>query len=474
VARLFWNEVRIQRREPGLWILIAAYAMLLGYGCLQSVDRVHARQAQIASASQDYMDRWAALRASAEAPPGAWGDWRSPSLVGGPEGFAVTWIPVDGLAVLSTGEAVRQPSVRRVSIYSGDEEPPLENPLAPAGGLFDLSFVVIWLLPLTVVIATHGAVSGDRQLGTWPLIAATSSAPGRVVVARLVWPALLIAGITAIGGSVAVLSAAPLPAAADWLRLGAWWGVVAAYAAFWAVAAGVATARCATAAASLVSLGLFWIALVWVAPGLIDAGVSAAVPPPNRLAAHIADREGQRDLERNLPQLVEAVYQRHPEWRPSAETIAAATKPVPGGPASRDARRVYVPSLAGAEVAAPFAQAAAGRRERTEQLVRRFSVLSPALAMQLIGDHLAGTSSDRFVQFDRHAKAAEATWHAFFAPRIMQLRDMTREDMNQVPVTAAFSARPQGGTVRWPLAGLVLALATVAIAFRRSLPLLRS
>src|SRR5687767_2976659 len=95
------NEWRILRRERGLWLLCAAYVLLLGYGCAQSVIRIRALHTQVAAAVEDYERRWAGLRASAEAPGETWGDWRSPSLVGGPTGFSVTWMPIDGLMALS-------------------------------------------------------------------------------------------------------------------------------------------------------------------------------------------------------------------------------------------------------------------------------------------------------------------------------------------------------------------------------------
>jgi hypothetical protein len=81
-------------------------------------------------------------------------------------------------------------------------------------------------------------------------------------------------------------------------------------------------------------------------------------------------------------------------------------------------------------------------------------VLSPALAFQRIADHLAGTSVDRFVAFERHAADVERSWHDFFAPRILQLRDMTRADMDAIPAPAPFSGMPAAAALSWPCAGL--------------------
>jgi ABC-2 type transport system permease protein len=375
---------------------------------------------------------------------------------------------VDPLMVLSPGESLRQPLLRQVSIYPESAEPPLENPLAPAGGVFDLSFVVIWLFPLTIVAATHGVVSADRQLGTWPLVAATSTSPAGVLAARLAWPAGMLTAITVVAGLVAVLLSGPLVSMSGWLRWLAWSGVVTAYALFWSFVAGAVTARSSTAAASLARAGLLWVALTWVVPGVVDAVVAGSQPPPNPVEAYVAAREIERDLEARLPAMMEAVYGQHPEWRPTPAAVTAATTPIPGGPASRDSRRVYTPALAAAEVAAPFERATTDRREKTEDIVRRWSLVSPALAVQSLTDHLAGTSAERFVLFDRHVASLEATWQAFFAPRIMRLQEMTRADMDQVPRVSPFATRPTAARIAWPVSGLLASLLAAFCVLRLS------
>jgi ABC-2 type transport system permease protein len=369
---------------------------------------------------------------------------------------------------LSPGESLRRPLVERISLYRDAEEPPLQNPLAPAGGLFDLSFVVQWLLPLTIALAAHGVVSADRQQGTWRLIAATTSSPGRVLAARLLWPTTILTGMTLAAGTLAAMRSAPLNGFDGGLRLLAWFALLCVYAVLWALASGTVTARAATTAESLTSVGLLWMLVTWVTPGVVDAVAAGAEPPANRLAAHVAAREIGRESEQRLPAILEDIYVRHPEWRPSAETVAAANTPVPGGPASRDSRRVYAPALAAADVRAPFARELTDRRERIEGRVRRGAVATPALAVQLISDHLAGTASERFVAFERHVAAQEDTWHDFFGPRIMRLQEMSRADLEQVPQVTAFRTRMSAAHLTWPLAGLTLALAIAALALRAS------
>lgn len=380
---------------------------------------------------------------------------------------------VDGLMALSPGESLRQPQVRSISIYRAPEEPPLENPLAPAGGVFDLSFVVGWLLPLAVVAAAHSVVSADRQQGTWPLIAATSSSPATVVATRLTCIAGPLTAATVAAGLVAVWLSAPVTDVAAWFRWLAWALVVTGYGLFWSLAVGAVSLGSSTAAASLTAAGLLWVTLTWVVPGVVDAVIVGTTPPPNPVAAHIASREIQRDIEGRLPAMQEAIYTRRPEWRPTPAAVTAATTPVPGGPASRDARRVFVPTLAAAEVAAPFERAATDRRDRTEAYVRRWSAASPALAVQALADHFAGTSAIRFVLFDRHVAERESAWQAFFAPRIMRLLEMTRSDMDEVPLGAPFSGQVAARQLAWPAAGLLVWIVAAVGALRVAGPRLR-
>jgi len=199
-----------------------------------------------------------------------------------------------------------------------------------------------------------------------------------------------------------------------------------------------------TPAAAIRITGIAWLAAVWIVPASLDALVSVMAPPANRIESHVAAREIQRDLDKKLPEMTERVYVQHPDWRPSPETIAAATRPVPGGPASRDSRRVYTPALAAEEATRPLRELAARRTEIAEAFVSRLMILSPVLAFQSASDALAGTSSRQFSRFEREAAAATTAWHAFFAPRIFQLRELSAEDLVRVPLPTAISS-----TVGW-------------------------
>jgi len=351
-------------------------------------------------------------------------------------GYAVATLPLGPLAVLGAGESWRAAPTRPVSIYAGDEEPPLENPLAAVGGRFDLAFAVIWLLPLAILVTGHAVVSSDRQEGIWPSVLATGADPVRVLLRRILWPAILLVVVT-VAVALASVGAAGLPGApGDGGRLAVWAAALLAYAAVWVGITAAATSWARTTAVALLSLGLTWLALVWAVPAVVDALALQLHPPPNRWAADVAARESSRDLDADLPAMLEAVYAEHPEWRPSDEEVAAARRPVPGGPASRDARRVYVPARHAAASAAAERATLRAARTAVEAVVATASVTSPALLLQRVLDAVGGASVERYAAFEAVVEQLEVSWHGFFAPRIMRLRDLTAADAAAVPLPA--------------------------------------
>jgi len=453
------REARRMLRGPLVAGVMMLYALLLAYGGVQSVRHVRSLRAQVSAAAEDQASRWASLRAAARGPRTTWSDGRSASLVGGPVGFGVATMPVDRLAGLSVGESTRVAPTRRVSIYAGDDEPPLENPLAAAGGRFDLAFVVTWLLPLALIVAGHGAVSGDRQDGIWSLVLSTGASPVAVAGRRLLVPAVMLLAMTLAGGVASVAANGAPPGANETVRLAAWASAVVLYTVIWLGLTALATMGAPASATALLALGLFWLTAVWAVPAAVDAGALLAHPPPNRWAGQLTARDATRDLDARLPAMLETVYAEHPEWRPSDAEVAAARKPVPGGPASGDARRVYVPARIAAAEDAVHRAALRTWRVAVEAVVNRAGLLSPALLVQRVGDDVSGLSASRFAAFDARVDDLERGWHAFFAPRIMRLADLTGADLATAPL-------PEPGGVALPpssvLSGALLALAAWA------------
>ena len=75
--------------------------------------------------------------------------------------------------------------VRMRSLYSYLFDSGLNNPGMSSNGHFDLSFVLIFLLPLLIICSSYGVLSDDKENGMINLLKNTSGSLKRVVIKRL-------------------------------------------------------------------------------------------------------------------------------------------------------------------------------------------------------------------------------------------------------------------------------------------------
>ena len=66
-------------------------------------------------------------------------------------------------------------------------------------------------------------------------------------------------------------------------------------------------------------------------------------------------------------------------------------------------------------------------------LVAHWSWLSPALVANEALTALAGTGSDRYLQFRQQVSAFHTEWKKFFEPRLMEGRAMSVSDLQTMP-----------------------------------------
>ena len=273
-----------------------------------------------------------------------------------------------------------------------------QNPTVLALGRFDLTFVVVVIMPLLMIAVSFDVLGGERSRGTLRIAAAQAARLDRFVWKRLMlrngalWLTLIV-----IAAVAALVQAPDASRIGRILRFAAWTGATATYALLWfgLVAAAVAwLKRSETVAASLVA---GWAVLVLAVPALADAAGEALNPPPSRLAYLSQMREAQNVANREVDRLTQGFLLDHPEL-----TVADESAPVPFH------RSAYLANLEverrTAPVLAAFAHAYAQRRALRE----RVQYLSPAIVVQNALNSIAGADVDRYVRFAVHARVSLA------------------------------------------------------------------
>ncbi len=293
--------LRSGRNLFALLLLLALSAAAVGSG----IARIASQRATIERVEREQVRDLAAV---AQAYAGPEGDAGYNAYYA----FMLTQDPPSPLAFAAIGQRDLQPYVLRVralgleaQLYDSETY----NPELALPGVFDWSFVLIYLLPLIVIALGHDLVTGERESGRLRLLL---SLPGRGLWRRRI--GLRYGVVLAAIGSPLIVGAVIVAAPASGIL--AMLLTAALYCAFWfglTLLIGGTMRTSATAAAGLIGC---WIVMTLVIPTLANAAIARAVPVAKGIDLTLAQREVVHhgwDIPKE--DTFERFFVNHPEWR---------------------------------------------------------------------------------------------------------------------------------------------------------------
>jgi ABC-2 type transport system permease protein len=383
-ARLMWRR-RLALASIVAFTLIAATVVVLG----------------ISRHQRDVRDRDLLSRASRDA--GSRGVAHQ-ALERGT--FAV--LPPGPLTSLAVGQSDVHPGHYRITARLPDAQltgSQLEHPLASLTGSLDLSFVVLFLLPLVVVGISHDIVASDRASGMLGLLLVQGATVREIVAGRVAAHALLIGtlGIGATATAVALVD----PGHVFGTRF-VWWTVtIAAYMVFWLGLAVHVNAGRRSAAANATRLAVAWLAFAVLVPSAVNTGVRLIHPVPSRVALATALRDATRGAIAQGSRTLGRFLEDHPSTGTGEEGMRQYY-------ALQDARDSEM-----ARLVQPLLSAFDEQVERQAVAMSLAQYLSPTVVGHLALTDIAGTSSHRARRFADQAAAFQRTWKAHFPADVL-------------------------------------------------------
>ena len=175
------------------------------------------------------------------------------------------------------------PHRRNLSRFKAAEDQTPAARLAPG----TVAAVLQWVLPLLVIVLGFGAVAGEREAGTWRLLASLGVTPGRLFAGKLAGPALVLAPMLVFFAIVGLLSLGAQGTDA-FARIALLALLYTLYLGIFACITLGVSARCASASRALALLLVLWGINGFVAPRLGSAMADAAVSLPSSEQFHAA------------------------------------------------------------------------------------------------------------------------------------------------------------------------------------------
>jgi ABC-2 type transport system permease protein len=451
------QELKLLAVERSFWLISFLFLLLIAYALYNGMHQATARSlAQQAIAQDDAARRAGQLAklervmAGAEV-PGPFDNPANPVHMGGGYGAQHAILPPAPLAAVALGQDDLFPSQFKVTyqskvnfIHNND----IENPWHLLSGHFDLSFVVVFLLPFLIFALGYNLLSAERESGTLRLLVSQPLALRTLVWGKVGVRALVLLGMAVLVPVGTLLWAQPEVMSNSPAAL--WWAlVVGAYALFWFALVVAVNAFGKSSATNAMVLVITWVLLVLVLPSLLNLAVTEAVPAPSRAELATRTRVVTAAAMARNSHLLSAEYEHvgKPEvLLPQSGHIQLAGRALANFNIQREVDAAIQPELR------HFDQ----QQERRQTLVARYSVFSPAAVAAEAMSALAGSGQRRHVAFMRQMSSYHAAWRDFFFSRIEAQRALSADDFAAMPSFTWQEEAP--AVVRWDAYWAVLQL----------------
>lgn len=372
----------------------------------------------------------------------------------------VAVLPPTGLAAFSIGQLDLQRGYSLVNVkskFSMSDNYEIENPVNLSTGTFDISFVVLFLLPIFILALTYDLFSGEREAGTLALIQTQQVSMRVFAAAKMCSRATIFLAVIVMAGLAAFAYCATGPVglgmADAGVRLALWFAAVLVYSLFWFALAVRVNTFGKSSETNATILSCAWLCLVVIIPTLVSLTATSLYPAPSHMSFKIAQRAAFAEAEANLDDTKKKFYIDHAEMVPEED--------IPGYTLSFLARQEAME-----KAVEPVYQRFEQQKESQESLVSTFQYASPAIVVQLTLNDISGTGSARFSDYLRQAYAFHAARKDYFLPKYINRQILTSSMYGQFP-TFKYHHENIGNLIGRVLVPLLVLLAATIIVYPR-------
>ncbi|MBX3167564.1 MAG: DUF3526 domain-containing protein [Candidatus Eremiobacteraeota bacterium] len=334
--------------------------------------------------------------------------------------------------------------LRLLSLQSQKYDSNLENPIKLMAGNFDLSVVVVQLLPLAIIALTYNLRSGEEEKGTLRLLQTASLPLAQVLGLKL----LLRVGLLTLAMNALL--------GLGWLASGAsgaiwpWLALLNGYLLFWiALVLWIVSFGRNSSWNAIVLLGC-WLVFTTLLPSLTNLAIQRALPLDRGYRLTLQARQSTHEgWDQDKKAMAEEFLKLHPRW-------ATLCRPDP----EKFTWSWYFANqlVADDRVAADASAYLDGLKER-ELWTYRAGLLCPPLNLQQNFDSLAGTDLTAEILFLEGLDQAHRQLQDLLLPEIFAERKLNPQEYSKLLErlqTWRFQPRPNSGRVGESLLALCL------------------
>jgi ABC-2 type transport system permease protein len=348
------------------------------------------------------------------------------------------------MAFISTGQAdlfthYVKPTVRGDDAALNFTE--MTSPVQLLFGSFDLSFVIVYLLPLLIIAFSYDVLSSEKESGSLRLLAAQPIDIQSWVLQKLglrfFWLSILVIGALLIVFLAFYYNL--MHQSGEFLAL---LGILITYMLFWFALGFLVNLWVGSSAKNAVALIGLWIVFVLLAPSVLNQLGNTLYPMPSRTLMINEMRSLKADVTKRQDEILDNYLRDHPEYAINDTT---------------QERGYYHKYMASQklikEELSPLVNRYEEQFQKQQDWIRKFKWISPAIITQQSLNRMAGTSTADYNSYRKQVVAFANTWRTHFMPFLYNNKDFSQEDYPNLP---EFTYVPQKTSAA---SGLVIILA---------------
>ena len=334
----------------------------------------------------------------------------------------VAAMPPGDMAIIATGQSDIYTHYVQPKLYGESFElnyTELSSPVQLMFGSFDLSFVLIYLLPLIVIAFSYNILSAEREQGILSVVASHPISLFRWLIEKSLLRYMVLISMLVLLLIVSMLVAG-VPLFSDFGKTSVFLLLVIGYTLFWLLLSVLVNLRGQSSANNAVWLVAMWVILVLLVPSSLNQMANSLYPVPSRALLINELRVVNAKAEEKADELLEDFLRDHPELA----GFEGGSRGWKEYFASQDLiKREIQPVLNGYEE----------RLELQQEWVGQFRFLSPALLLQHAFNEISGTSTAHYEDYRHQVQEFAIVWRDFFLPMIFRGEEFKKSMMAELP-----------------------------------------
>ncbi|WKN44161.1 DUF3526 domain-containing protein [Tunicatimonas pelagia] len=325
----------------------------------------------------------------------------------------------------------------------------LANPVNLMVGNFDLSFVLVYLLPLLIIAFCYGLFSSEKENGTLPLLQMQPVSLRRIILVRLLFYFGLITELAFLLSLIGLFTSGNPLKGENLVPALAWLVGVLVYCAFWfGLLFLIISFRQSSAFNAITAVGC-WLLLLIVVPAVLNVIVTVKYPLSSATLAGLTRRTGleNENDEEEARAVIQEFLAHKPELTGSDSLMKndLLPKAYAAFTSLKDINNQQQVDRYNAQVA------------QRNAWTSHFHWLSPAVNMQEVLAHIAETDVNTFLQFQSALAGFHGEITDFYFTRLFWDKLIVSEDYAHLPAFEMPKDSHRWNTVWWGLGKIFLA-----------------